>query len=61
MKKPPEEAVKVPRCPKTGKKKSFHAQARREAKYLKYNKKYPDTVPQAYKCKHCGWWHVGNS
>jgi rhamnogalacturonyl hydrolase YesR len=44
-----------------GKKKSTNAQAKKEAKYLKYNKKYPDMVPQAYKCKKSGWWHVGNS
>jgi len=45
----------------TGKKKSFKAQAKKEAKFLKYNKKYTDTVPCAYKCKVCGWWHVGNT
>lgn len=61
MKKTPEEAQNVPRCPATGKKKSTHAQAKKEAKFLKYNKKYPDLIPQAYLCKHCGWWHVGNS
>lgn len=44
-----------------GKKKSSYAQAKREAKYLKYNKKYPDLVPMVYKCKRSGWWHVGNS
>lgn len=49
----------VPRCV-TGKKKSSYSQARREAKYMKYNKKYPNAVPAAYKCKSCGWWHVGN-
>lgn len=61
MKKTPEELAKVQRCPKTGKKKSTHAQAVKEAKFLKYNKKYPDMIPQAYLCKNCGWWHVGNS
>lgn len=61
MKKTPEELAKVQKCPKTGKKKSTHAQAVKEAKYLKYNKKYPDMVPQAYRCKSCGWSHVGNS
>jgi hypothetical protein len=60
MRKTPEEAQKVERC-KTGKKKSTHAQAKKEAKFLKYHKKYPDMVPQAYKCKTCGWWHVGNA
>ena len=60
MKKTPEEAKRVMRCARTGKKKSTHAQAVKEAKYLKYHKKYPDMIPQAYKCK-CGWWHVGNS
>lgn len=60
MKKTPEEAKRVMRC-LTGKKKSTHAQATKEAKFLKYNKKHPGTIPQAYKCKVCGWWHVGNS
>ncbi len=45
----------------TGKKKSTKAQATKEAKFLKYHKKYPDTVPSAYKCKKCFWWHVGNT
>jgi len=52
--------MKTDRCP-TGKKKSTKAQARKEARYLKYNKKYTDMVPCAYKCTHCGWWHVGNT
>lgn len=43
-----------------GKKRSTKAQATKEAKYLKYHKKYPGEVPQAYKCKISGWWHVGN-
>ena len=49
----------VDRCI-TGKKKSSRSQAIKEAKYLKYNKKYPDTVPTPYLCKKCNWWHVGN-
>lgn len=49
-----------PRCV-CGKKKSTYSQAKKEAKFLKYNKKYPDMVPQVYKCKLSGWWHVGNS
>lgn len=61
MKKTPEEARRVTRCPSTGKKKSTHAQAVKEAKFLKYHKKYSDLVPQAYFHKECGWWHVGNS
>ena len=61
MKKTAEEARRVGRCEKTGKKKSTHAQAKKEAKFLKYNKKYPGFVPTAYLCKHCGWWHVGNT
>lgn len=61
MKKSEEEARRVSRCPYTGKKKSTHAQAVKEAKFLKYNKKYSDLVPQAYFHKECGWWHVGNS
>lgn len=60
MKKTAEEARKVERCA-DGKKKSTYAQAKKEAKFLKYNKKYPDLVPQAYFHKVCGWWHVGNS
>lgn len=48
-------------CEATGKKKSTQAQAKKEARYLKYHKKYPNLIPQAYKCKSCGWWHVGNS
>lgn len=44
-----------------GKKKSTKAQAKREAKFLKYNKKYPAEIPQAYQCKISGWWHVGNA
>lgn len=43
-----------------GKKKSSYAQAKKEAKHLKYNKKYPNMVPVVYKCKRSGWWHVGN-
>lgn len=64
MRKSPEEAQKVQRCASTGKKKSTYAQAKKEAKFLKYHKKYTDTVPQAYFHKGgdgCGWWHVGNS
>lgn len=60
MKKTPEEVANVQRC-SSGKKKSTHAQAVKEAKFLKYHKKYTDTVPQAYFHKVCGWWHVGNS
>jgi hypothetical protein len=44
-----------------GKKKSSYAQAKKEAKYLKYHKKYPDLRVMVYKCKKSGWWHVGNS
>lgn len=61
MKKTLEEAQRVKRCPVSGKKKSTHAQAKKEARFLKYNKKYPDEVPQAYFCKACSWWHVGNA
>lgn len=61
MKKTPEQARRVARCPSTGKKKSSYAQARREARYMKYNKKYSDSVPQPYFHKVCGWWHVGNA
>ena len=61
MKKTIEEAERVVRCSKTGKKKSTHAQAKKEARFLKYNKKYPDMVPQPFLCKYCGWWHVGNA
>lgn len=43
-----------------GKKKSTYSQAKKEARYLKYNKKYPDMTPVVYKCKQSGWWHVGN-
>ncbi len=50
----------VERCLVTGKKKATYAQAKKEVKYLKYNKKYPGMLPVVYKCKHCGWWHVGN-
>lgn len=49
----------VERCV-CGKKKSTQTQAKKEAKYLKYNKKYPDLIAIAYKCKQSGWWHVGN-
>ncbi len=52
--------MKTLRCI-TGKKKSTKRQAQREAKFLKYNKKYPGETPQAYKCTKCSWWHVGNS
>ncbi len=45
----------------TGKKKYTRAKAIKEARYLKYNKKYPDMVPNSYKCKTCDWWHVGNT
>lgn len=60
MRKTPEEAQKVERCV-TGKKKSTYNQAKKEAKFLKYEKKYPGFIPMVYKCKQCGWWHVGNS
>lgn len=50
----------VERCI-SGKKKSTYAQAKKEARFLKYHKKYPGQVPQAYKCKLCSWWHVGNA
>lgn len=56
----PTNTQRVDYC-KCGKKKSTQAQARKEAKYLKYNKKYPGFVPMVYKCKQSGWWHVGNS
>jgi len=61
MKKTAEQLAKVQRCKVSGKKKSTHAQAVKEAKFLKYHKKYSDQVPQAYFHKACGWWHVGNS
>lgn len=44
-----------------GKKKSTYSQAKKEAKFLKYHKKYSSVVPQAYQCELSGWWHVGNS
>lgn len=47
-------------CDKTSKKKLTKAQATKEAKFLKYHKKYPNEVPNAYKCDFCHWWHVGN-
>lgn len=50
----------VDRCT-CGKKKSSYAQAKKEAKYMKYNKKFPNSVPTVYKCKQSGWWHVGNT
>jgi len=53
--------MKSIRCKATNKKKSTARQAKKEAKYLKYNKKYSSTVPQAYLCDDCYWWHVGNS
>lgn len=45
----------------TGKKKSSYTQAKKEARFLKYEKKYSGAIPTAYKCKKCGWWHVGNT
>jgi hypothetical protein len=60
MKKTAEEASRVARCESSGKKKMTHAQAKKEAKFLKYHKKYPNTVPAPYFHKPCGWWHVGN-
>lgn len=50
----------VERCRKTGKKKSSRHQAKKEARYLKYNEKFPGIMPNSYKCSHCGWYHVGN-
>jgi hypothetical protein len=61
LRKTPEEASQVERCATTGKKKSTLAQARKEAKFMKYNKKYPNLTPMPYFHKECGWWHVGNS
>lgn len=49
----------VERCV-CGKKKSTQGQAKKEAKFLKYNKRYPDLIPIAYQCKLSGSWHVGN-
>ncbi len=43
-----------------GKKKSTYSQAKKEAKFLKYHKKYMGLMPIVYKCKMSGWWHVGN-
>lgn len=48
------------KCP-TGKKKSSYSQAKKEARYIKYNKKYPGLYPVIYKCKKCSFWHVGNT
>lgn len=50
----------VNRCA-CGKKKSSYNQAKKEAKYMKYNKKLPSLVPVVYRCKLSGWYHVGNS
>lgn len=55
-----DEPYHVERCV-TGKKKSSFAQAKREARYLKTYKKMSGMVPVPYKCKSCGWWHVGNT
>lgn len=52
--------MKSTRCI-TGKKKYTKAQAIKEARFLKYHKKYPDMVPSAFKCKKCDYWHVGNT
>lgn len=60
MKKSPEEAALVERC-LTGKKKSTYAQAKKEVEFLKHHKKYKDIRPNAYHCKGCNWWHVGNT
>ena len=48
-------------CEESGKKKSTQKQSKKEAKYLKYHKKYASMNPQAYQCDFCKWWHVGNS
>lgn len=48
------------RC-STGKKKSTHDQASREAKFLKRHKRLPHMTVNIYKCEACGWWHVGNT
>ncbi len=50
----------IERCA-TGKKKSSYSQAKKEARYMKANKKLMGMVPVPYKCKRCGWWHVGNT
>lgn len=50
----------VDRCV-CGKKKSSYNQAKKGAKYMKYNKKLPNTLPVVYKCRQSGWYHVGNS
>lgn len=44
-----------------GKKKSSYTQAKKEARYMKYNKKLTGMTPVVYKCRRSGWWHVGNS
>lgn len=49
----------VKRCV-TGKKISTKAQAKKEARYMKYNKKLPGMRVVAYSCHQCGHWHVGN-
>lgn len=53
--------MKSIRCEVGNKKKSTKSQATKEAKFLKYHKKYSGLIPQAYKCRTCGWWHVGNA
>lgn len=61
MKKSQQETQHVARCLTSSKKKSTYAQAKKEAKFLKYHKKIAGLIPQIYLCKDCGWWHVGNS
>lgn len=61
MRKTPEQASKVVRCASTNKKKSTYSQAKKEARFMRYDKKYPKLMPIPYFHKECGWWHVGNS
>lgn len=53
--------MKSDRCETTDKKKSTHAQAKKEAKYLRRKKPLRNLIAQAYYCHDCGWWHVGNA
>ncbi len=53
--------MKLTKCFKTGKKKYHRKEAEKNAKFLRYEKKYRGYTPIAYPCRYCKYWHVGNS
>lgn len=47
-------------CEFTDKKKFSYSKAKKMAKYLRRHKPMKKVIAQAYRCKDCHFWHVGN-